>query len=69
MNKLKSFTIIALLFITIVLIAPANLYAYIDPGSGSYFIQIAIAGILGGVYAAKVYWKKIKSVLKKICQK
>jgi hypothetical protein len=65
----KSCTYFAILFTAIFLSTPVNLYAYIDPGSGSYFIQIAIAGILGGIYAAKVYWKKIKSFLKKICQK
>ena len=33
---------------------------YLDPGSGSMILQIVIAAALGGAYAVKVYWKKIK---------
>ena len=65
MKKLKSYTYIAILFTSIFLAAPVNLFAYLDPGSGSYFIQIAIGAILGGFYAVNVYWTKIKSVFKK----
>lgn len=38
---------------------------YLDPGSGSFILQIAIAAALGGAYALKVYWKKIKGVFRK----
>ncbi|MEJ2104275.1 MAG: hypothetical protein P8X47_06820 [Ignavibacteriaceae bacterium] len=33
--------------------------AYIDPGTGSYLIQLLIASILGGLFALKVYWRKL----------
>jgi hypothetical protein len=36
---------------------------YLDPGSGSMILQIVIAAVLGGAYAVKVYWKKIKRFL------
>ncbi len=35
---------------------------YLDPGSGSFILQIVIAAVLGGAYAVKVYWKKIKKL-------
>ena len=35
-------------------------YAYLDPGTGSYFIQIIIATLLGAMYAIKQFWYKIK---------
>ena len=38
----------------------SSVYGYIDPGTGSFIIQILIAGFLGGLYAVKFYWKKIK---------
>lgn len=41
-------------------------HAYIDPGSGSYFFQILIAGFLGGLYAVKLFWNSILSFFKKI---
>jgi len=33
--------------------------AYVDPGTGSYLIQLLIASILGGLFALKVYWRKL----------
>ena len=36
-------------------------YAYIDPGSGSYILQLLIAGLLGAAFAVKIYWKRIKA--------
>ena len=36
--------------------------AYLDPGSGSFLIQLLIAGIVGAGFLIKVYWKKIKGL-------
>ena len=41
-------------------------YAYIDPGSGSYFLQLLIAGLLAGLYTLKIYWAKVRSFLGRI---
>jgi hypothetical protein len=35
---------------------------YIDPGSGSYLVQVIIAAILGGLFYFKNLWLKIKSL-------
>jgi hypothetical protein len=37
-------------------------FAYIDPGTGSYVLQMAIAGALGASYAVKHYWERLKSL-------
>ena len=34
--------------------------AYIDPGTGSMFIQSLVAAIAGGLFALKTYWYKLK---------
>lgn len=34
---------------------------YVDPGSGSYLIQVIIAAILGALFYFKTIWWKIKS--------
>lgn len=34
---------------------------YVDPGSGSYLIQLIIAGILGVIFYFKHLWWGIKS--------
>ena len=41
---------------------PDAIFAYIDPGTGSYVLQLAIAGALGASYAVKHFWSRIKSV-------
>ena len=42
------------------LLFPGNAYAYIDPGTGSYIIQLLLAGLLAVGFSMKIYWKKIK---------
>jgi hypothetical protein len=37
--------------------------AYLDPGSGSILLQLLVAGILGGLFAARAFWGKIKAKL------
>lgn len=41
-----------------------DLFGYIDPGTGSYVMQLLIAGLVGGIYAIKTYWKTIVSYVK-----
>ena len=38
---------------------------YIDPGTGSYVLQIAIAFAVGLAFSIKVFWKKIAAFLRK----
>ena len=37
------------------------LLLYIDPGSGSYLVQVVIAGILGAFFYFKNIWRKIRA--------
>jgi hypothetical protein len=39
--------------------APAH--AYIDPGSGSYLLQLALAGILAVVFSLKMSWQRLRT--------
>ncbi len=34
---------------------------YVDPGSGSYLVQMIIAGILAAIFYIKSIWWRIKS--------
>ena len=40
-----------------------NLFAYLDPGTGSFIIQMLIAGFLGILFAVKLFWHRIKAFL------
>jgi hypothetical protein len=38
---------------------------YLDPGSGSFLLQLLIAAIAGIALAVKIYWRRIYSFFKK----
>ncbi|MFA6253382.1 MAG: hypothetical protein WCV69_03675 [Patescibacteria group bacterium] len=38
--------------------------AYLDPGSGSLLFQIIVGGVLSGLFAIKLYYRKIKLFFK-----
>ena len=48
---------------------PQKAYAYLDPGSMSFIIQIVLAIIAGGIFGAKLFWKNIKSFFKNVFSK
>ena len=35
-------------------------HAYLDPGTGSFFLQMLIGAIAGGFVTIKLYWTKLK---------
>jgi hypothetical protein len=56
---MKIFIIVAIL---IVLWAD-NSFAYLDPGTGSYVLQIVIAGIVSALFTIKMFWRKVVGFL------
>lgn len=40
----------------------ADAYAYLDPGTGSYVLQMALAGVAAALLVVKLFWVKIKAV-------
>ena len=59
----KLVCVYVLLFV--VLPVPVKAY-YIDPGSGSLLLQVLIGGLLGLALTIKLYWRKIKSRLRRL---
>lgn len=55
-NNLLIWVILVVLFF----VFPKNAYAYLDPGTGSYVLQIILAFVIGGLCSLKLYWKRIK---------
>ena len=41
-------------------------YGYLDPGTGSYVLQLLIGGLLGGLFAVGLFWKKALAFVKRI---
>jgi hypothetical protein len=40
-------------------------HAYLDPGTGSIILQGLIAGIIGTAAFARMYWTRLKSLLRR----
>ena len=41
-----------------------NGLAYLDPGSGSFILQILLASLLGAVFLVRTYWQKILTLFR-----
>ena len=52
--------LILLVFLFLVL-STKQVHAYLDPGSGSYLLQLLIAGAVGGLFTIKTFWLQIKT--------
>lgn len=38
----------------------AGAHAYLDPGTGSFVLQMLLGGIAGVMVVARLYWEKLK---------
>jgi hypothetical protein len=43
---------------------PSDCSGYLDQGSGSYILQVAMAGFLGAAFAIKSSWLTIKTTIR-----
>lgn len=58
---------LTMLIIALTLLAfPCHVYAYLDPGTGSYFFQIIMAVIFSSLLLIKIWFKNIKAFFVKL---
>ena len=56
-----------LLLLTLpLLLLPSVAHAYLDPGTGSYVVQLLIGGLLGGLFALGVFWRRVVAFFKRL---
>lgn len=60
---------ILLLSLSLLLLCTLEARAYLDPGSGSYMMQVLLASLIGGLYILKVYFKRIVERIKGLIPK
>lgn len=53
----------------IMLSVPMPAYAYVDPGTGSYLLQVTLAIVFAALFAIKHYFQRIKAFLTRHRQK
>ncbi len=54
-----------ILFLLTPHLPPLSGHAYLDPGSGSFLLQLLIAGLVGFAFILRGYWNKIKAFFKR----
>jgi len=42
-----------------IIVWSGDAYAYLDPGTGSYVLQIVIAGIVSALFTIKMCWRRV----------
>lgn len=52
---------ISLIAALLLLVCPQPVYAYVDPGAGSLILQLLLGGVAGALFAAKLYWRRLRS--------
>lgn len=53
-----------MLVVCFLLIFSVPLFAYIDPGMGSYVVQLLIAGVLAFGFILKTQWRRVTAFIK-----
>ena len=60
---MKSFPQKLLLVGIFYLLSAKPAFAYLDPGTGSYVLQLLLGGLFGLLYLIKMRWRKIKHII------
>jgi hypothetical protein len=68
-ENLMELRISFILALAALLVSAQSAGAYLDAGTGSYFIQIIIGFLIGGLYTIKLFWKKIITFFRSIFRK
>ena len=48
------------------LMPAARAHAYLDPGSGSFILQLIVASLLGIIFVMRRYWGKISMFIRNL---
>jgi hydrogenase-4 membrane subunit HyfE len=66
-NKIMFFLVV--LFLCEIIFSTKKAYAYLDPGTGSYLLQLLLGFLLAGLFLFKTFFLKIKYFFLKIVGK
>jgi hypothetical protein len=57
---------VLLLLVLALLLLPSTAQAYLDPGTGSYVLQLLLGTVLGGLFALGVFWRRVLAFVKRL---
>ncbi len=53
-----------LLVLALLAVSPSEAKAYIDVGTGSYVLQLLLAGLFSATFAVKLFWRNIRTFVR-----
>jgi len=56
---MKSSASLVIAILIALVISSQPVFAYLDPGSGSMFLQLLLGGVAGLAVIGKLYWRKL----------
>lgn len=59
-HRMVRFTPLLVALLVVLVLTPRDAHAYLDPGTGSFLLQMLIAGVVGALYYIRVSWARIK---------
>lgn len=63
MKRLSFYAKLMSLLALLSLLVPQPAYAYLDPGTGSYVLQLVLGAMVGMLFAVKMFWKNIRTFI------
>jgi len=51
-------------FFTIITLLKRLAFGYLDPGTGSFVLQLVVAGLLSGLLAVKMFWSRLIGIFR-----
>lgn len=64
-KRLRTVATLAFGYLLVLLAVPGRAQAYLDPGTGSYLIQVLLAALLAVGVTVKVYWRSISGFFRR----
>jgi hydrogenase-4 membrane subunit HyfE len=62
----NQFKLAFFLMAVFVMVFPARAHAYLDPGTGSYILQVIAAVLFAGLFLIKTWWTQIRNFISRI---
>ena len=62
---MKTFVLAIVIYFSLV----TRCYAYLDMGTGGYFLQVILAGFFSSIFFIKIYWSRLKVLFSKLLKK
>jgi hypothetical protein len=59
MRRTSVQSLVVLLVVLAVFVPARPAYAYLDPGSGSMFVQLLLGGVAGALVILRLYWNRL----------